>query len=142
VPGPLRTNPLLKGRVSDDGTRILWHGLDGKRFDTVKKHLAGEEVEITIGRLRKKRSGKQNRYYRGIVVEMIAEAAGYSTNEEAHDALRIHFLRKHHDERPATIRSTTELTTSEFEEYLSKCRQLAAEMWGIYIPLPNEVPAE
>ncbi len=137
-----RQNPLLRGRVSDDGTRILWHGVDGKRFETIKKFLKGQEIDIVLAKHAKKRSGRQNRYYRGVVVEMIAEAAGYSTNEEAHDALRIHFLRVHHDDRPPTIKSTSQLTTQEFEDYLAKCRQLAAEMWGIYIPEPNEAPPE
>lgn len=135
---PLRQNPLLKGRVSEDGTRILWHGVDGKRFDVVKKHLAGQEVEITIGRLRKKRSLKQNAYLWSVVNPMVAEAAGYSTPEEAHDALRMHFLLKHGDLPMPTIGSTTELTTVQFEEYCAKIRQLAAQMWGLYIPEPNE----
>lgn len=38
-----------------------------------------------------------------------------------------------------TIGSTTELTTVEFNEYCEKVRGLAAEMWGIYVPEPNEV---
>ncbi len=138
----MRQNPLLRGRVSEDGTRILWDGLDGKRFDVIKKHLAGEQIEVVIGKRKKKRSLRQNAYMWAVVNPMIAEAAGYSTAEEAHDALRMHFLLVHNEERPDTIRSTTELTTVEMEEYLAKCRQLAAELWGIYIPEPNEVPPE
>ncbi len=136
----LRKNPLLRARVSDDGTRIEWATVEGKRWDVIKRHLKGQEVAITIGRWQKKRSLSQNAYYWPHVVAPIAEAAGYSTSEEAHDALRLHFLLKHGDLPMPTIGSTTELTTVEFEEYLAKCRQLAAEMWGLYIPLPNEVP--
>jgi hypothetical protein len=136
----LRTNPLLKARVSDDGERIIWPTVEGKRFATVKKYLRGKDVAITIGPWQKKRSLSQNRYYFGVVCSMIAEEAGYSTPEEAHDALRMHFLLKHGDKPMPTIGSTTELTTVEFEEYLAKCRQLAAELWALYVPLPNEVP--
>jgi hypothetical protein len=120
----------------------VWQGIDGKRWEAVKTFLEGQEVEITIGRRRKRRSLAQNSYYWGVVVEAIAEAAGYSTAEEAHDALRLHFLEKHRDGQMPTIRSTAELTTVEFEDYVAKCRQLGAEMFGIYIPDPLEVPEQ
>lgn len=134
----LRTNPLLLARI--EGGKVVWNGIDQKRWETVKKFLEGQDVEITIGRRRKKRSLKQNAYLWAVVNPMIAEAAGYDTAEEAHDALRMHFLLKHGDSKMPTIGSTTDLTTGEFEEYMSKVRRLAAEMWGIYIPEPNEVP--
>ena len=137
---PLRTNPLLRARIENG--QVVWQGIDGKRWETVKNFLEGCEVEITIGKRRKKRSGKQLRYYWAVIVAMIAEAAGYSTPEEAHDALRMHFLLKHEEGKPPTIRSTGELSTVETEEYYSKCRQLGAELFGIYIPEPNEAPAE
>jgi hypothetical protein len=136
MPAP-RQNPVLRARIEQG--RVSWQGIDGKRFDALKIHLEGEDVEITLQKLRRQRSGRQNRYYWGVLVAMIAEAAGYSTPEEAHDALRLHFLQKHDDGQMPTIRSTTELTTAEFEEYQSKCRQLATEMFGIYVPEPNEV---
>lgn len=136
----LRTNPLLRARI--EGGKVVWQGLDGKRWAAVKTFLEGQEVEISIGKFRKKRSGQQNKYYWSCVVAAIAEAAGYSTAEEAHDALRLHFLLKHQDRGMPTIGSTTDLSTVEFEDYLAKVRQLAAEMFGIYIPLPNEVPDE
>lgn len=135
----LRTNPLLRGRVSEDGTRIIWNGLDGKRFDVVKKHLAGQEVEVTIGRKRKKRSMNQLRYYWAVPVAIIAEAAGY-TPEETHEALKWRFLKVHGESEFPTVRSTSELTTVEFEEYLAKIKQLAAEVYSEYVPDPNEVP--
>ncbi len=139
MPAP-RINPLLHARIEHGN--VVWLGIDGKRFNAVKKFLEGAEVGITIERWKKKRSLKQNAYYWSVVTPMIAEAAGYLTPEEAHDALRMHFLLKHGDTPMPTIGSTTELSTTEFEEYLSKVRQLAAEMFGLYIPLPSEVPEE
>jgi hypothetical protein len=132
-----RQVPILRARIEQ--ARVVWAGIDGKRFDALKRHLEGQDVELTLQKRRKKRSLKQNSYYWPVVVGMIQEAAGYLTDEEAHDALRMHFLQKHEDGQLPTVRSTTELTTVEFEEYLSKCRQLGAEMYGIYIPEPNEV---
>lgn len=136
----MTVNPILRARIENG--RVIWHGLDGKRWETLKTFLEHKEVEITIGRRRKRRSLAQNAYYHGVVVKMIAEAAGYATNEEAHDALRMHFLVKHADRQMPTIRSTAELTTSEFEDYVSKCKQLGAEMFGLYIPDPHEAPIE
>ena len=128
--------PILRGRIENG--KFVWAGLDAKRWEAQRRFLEGKEVEVTIQRLRKRRSLNQNAYMWGVVVAMIAEAAGYEP-EEAHDALKIRFLTIHGDTALPTVRSTTDLTTTEFEEYLSKCRQLGAEMYGIYIPEPNEV---
>lgn len=93
----LRQNPLLRATIEPETLRVVWRGVDGKRWEAVKKFLAGQEVEITIGRYQKKRSLKQNRYLWGVVNKMVAEAGGFRTAEEAHDALRMHFLLKHGD---------------------------------------------
>lgn len=133
---PRRQNPLLRARIENG--RVVWHGLDEKRWATIKKFLEGKDVEITIGPRQRKRSLSQNRYMWGIVYAMIAEAAGY-TPEEAHEALKWRFLRQHGDGPIPTVRSTTDLTTVEMQEYLENCRQLAAELFGLYIPEPGEV---
>ena len=131
--------PILRGAVRDGELR--WHGIDGKRYAATVKHLEGREFELTLRARPKKRSLNQNAYYHGVVVDMIAREAGYSS-EEAHEALKAKFLRIHDDSALPTVRSTTSLTTLEFENYLDQCRQLAAEMFGLYVPLPNEVMIE
>ena len=70
----------------------------------------------------------------------MSDAAGY-TPDEMHDALRMEFLRINKGSNPKlpTIRSTTELSTAEMERYLDACRKLAATIYGVYIPEPNEV---
>lgn len=89
-----------------------------------------------VERIRKGRSINQNKYYWGIIIDMLGNELGYLP-EEIHDALRIRFLSVHTEKLP-TIKSTTRLSTAEFEEYLSKIRQWASEEYQIYIPLPNE----
>ena len=89
------------------------------------------EIFVSI----KPRSLKENNYYWGIVLTLLAEATGF-TPEEAHDAMRWKFLRK--GQRFETVRSTTGLTTNEFEEYLEKIRLFAAQELNCIIPLPNE----
>ena len=137
VPRP--QNPRLRARIENG--RVCWQGIDQKRWETVTKFLEGEEVEITIGRRARKRSLSQNRYMWGVVYAMIAEAAGY-TPEEAHEALKWRFLRQHGDGPIPTVRSTADLNTAEMEHYLAQCRQLAAELFGLYVPDPNEVAQE
>lgn len=132
-------NPILRARIEKGA--VVWAGIDGKRWETLKRFLEGQEVEISIGKRRKKRSLSQNAYYWSVCIGMIAEAAGY-TPEEAHEALKWRFLRVHDDGPIPTVRSTTELTTQEMEHYLAQCKQLAAELFALYIPDPNEVPAE
>lgn len=135
MPAP-RQIPILRARILDGC--VIWQGLDEKRWKAAKIHLNGQDVDISIQKHRKKRSLNQNSFYWGVVLPIIAEAGGFLTVEEAHDAMRLHFLQKHDGPLP-TVRSTTDLSTAEFEEYLSKIRILAAEMWGAYVPEPHEV---
>lgn len=90
----------------------------------------------------KPRSSNQSRYYWGIVVGAIANSTGHSSLE-IHEILRMMFLPhetvslKGNDY--IVPRSTTELSTSEMEEYLSRIRAWAGTELSIPIPLPNEV---
>jgi hypothetical protein len=102
-------------------------------------HTLKGEVEIIIRSPRKKRSNDQNEYYWGVVLKLIADQTGH-TDEEVHEHLKWRFLRKHG--RLETVKSTTKLSTIEFEEYLSKVRQFASGELNIYVPLPNEVSEE
>jgi hypothetical protein len=100
-------------------------------------HLNGKRVEVELEKWRASRSGNQNRYYWGVVVALVSEWTGYTPNE-AHDMLRGLFLRKPGTPGiPDTIRSTTDLSTAEFEEYMTAVRIWAGEH-GVFIPQPNE----
>ena len=92
--------------------------------------------KIDIQTIRHTRSLNQNKYYWGVIIKMLGDEFGYIA-EEMHDALRMRFLQVHTNKLP-TIKSTTELSTKEMEEYLSKIRQWASEE-GIFLPLPNEI---
>lgn len=100
--------------------------------------LEGKRVYSTVAKVTKSRSGSQNRYYYGVPVKLLSELTGYS-HGEMHDALRWKFLRVHRDGMPDTVRSTTDLTTAEFEDFLTNVRQWAAVEMGCYIPLPHEI---
>lgn len=98
-------------------------------------------VDITIRRHRKTRSDRQHRYYFGVVVAVLAEFTGY-TSDEMHDALKWKFLRVDPESLLPTVRSTTSLTTVEFEDFLELVRAWAAADLGVVIPLPNEAEAD
>lgn len=128
-------NPVLRAKIEDG--KVVWHGIDAKRWQTLMKFLENQDVEITIGKRNKKATPSQRKYYWAVIVAMIAEAAGY-TPEEAHEALKWQFLKCHENSAIPTVRSTEDLTTVEREEYHARCRQLAAETYGLYVPDPNE----
>lgn len=130
-PIPIFFGTIRKCRfVPDNPERYIVYlsGIDGKR------------VTVKIDKERKRRSDNQNRYYWGVVLKIVSEFTGY-TSDESHEAMKMLFLKKHSEKGyPDTVRSTTSLNTSEMEEYLENIRRFAAEkLNGAYIPLPGEV---
>ena len=89
------------------------------------------------------RSNPQNRYYWGVVIDILSSELGY-TPEEIHEILRYKFIPKRDilikDDDFKISRSTTSLTTVEMENYLSSVREWASIYCGINIPEPNEPP--
>ena len=99
--------------------------------------LEGKDVEVTVAQRKKHRSNEQNSYYWGVVIELISAETGF-TPQEAHDAMRVKFLSDMSGDMPR-IRSTTELTTVEFMDYIAQIQQFASEFLGIFIPDPDSV---
>ena len=108
---------------------------DKQSFKMEFYKLENSQVFVTVGKATKSRSNNQNKYYWGVVIKLISEVTGY-TQDEAHDAMRMQFLLKNGD--VTTIKSTSGLTTGEFEEYLENIRRFASVNLNCYIPLPNE----
>lgn len=95
------------------------------------------ELYINIGKNRRKktRSEGENKYYWGVVLQLISEHTG-ETPEDLHDHFRVRFLMQGDKfQRP---RSTTSLSVTEFEDYLSKIRIFAQQDLNVFIPLPHE----
>lgn len=93
----------------------------------------------------KERSNPQNKYYWSVCIGIISEHTGF-TPEETHEILKYKFLKdgkliKHRNGNIYTeffTKSTAQLDTKEFEEYLSQIRIWASSDLGAYIPSPNE----
>ncbi len=130
-----RPNLIFRGRIERGQIQLV----DPQRFEMRLKQLEGKEIEITIQKERKKRSNQQNAYYWGCVIAIFADSLGYEP-EELHEALKWQFLRTHSDKPDLpSVRSTTDLDTAEFTEYIEQIRRFAAEKHGCIIPSPGEV---
>ena len=75
------------------------------------------------------RSNPQNKYYFGVVVDMISEETG-NEPEETHELLKLKFL------KPMGKANTTQLDTKEFNLYIEKIQRWAAQDLGCIIPDP------
>lgn len=106
-----------------------------------------ESVTIIASDTKPKRSSPANRYYWGVVVELIYLAlkdTGWEVNREGtHELLRVRFLSEdkpigNDGEFVTRVKSTTELDSVEFGTYIERCKQFAAEYLNTVIPEPNE----
>lgn len=95
------------------------------------------------------RSGRQNRYYHGVVLRTFGNSEIGYTEQEWHEILKHKFLKewrtvkgKTKTEEIEITKSTTDLNTKEFEEFMTKVRQWASIELGIWIPEPNEPPTQ
>ena len=108
-----------------------------RKYNSYIDGLKEGRYVVTIKKYVEKRSLKQNAYYHGVVVKMIADHCGMSP-DEAHDGLKGMFLRIENDLLP-TIGSTRKLSTVDFIAYIEKCVIWAAEFLSLVIPDPYEV---
>lgn len=92
--------------------------------------------EFLLKKIQNDRSLRQNRYYWGVIIKSVSDYTGYFP-DEIHNFFKNEFLRDESGKIPR-IKSTSRLSTSEFEEYLSRIRTFCSERIGITIPLPNE----
>lgn len=96
-----------------------------------------KEVWVQVCPAKKNRSSPQNNYLWGVVYALISGHTGY-TPEEVHEAMKLKFLRKYTDSPLPSLRSTTELSTAEFEDYVEKIRQWGSTECNLVIPSPND----
>ena len=81
----------FQATVSAEG-RLQFTAEERRALDKSLKTLTGETVSITVKRYRPSRSSRQNRYYFGVVVPILAEHCGYDV-QEMHETLAMRFLR-------------------------------------------------
>lgn len=112
-----------------------------RRLAAFYKLNDGKTVQITVRETGKPRSNNQNRYYWSICVGMIADETGH-TAEEVHEFLKAKLLPRYTvtiaSESISATKSTSDLSTDQFETFLNHVRAFAAIELGLTIPLPNE----
>ena len=102
------------------------------------KAFEGKRIELTIDKVKSTRSNQQNRYYWSGVVGILSTELGYS-KDEIHDLLKYKFLKRTviiGDSEETIMKSTTELTKSEFMDFIADIQLWAAEL-NINIPDPG-----
>ena len=120
---------------------------DLKQKDILRRwlnNLNGFKVELVIKKYRKKRTIPQNSYYWGIVLDLISEASGYTT-EELHELFKRLYLKKEiviGGKVYEVSVSTKKLNTDQFEKYIEKIKRFAEIKLSLRIPNPNEVDYE
>ena len=120
---------------------------EGKLFvdksESFKQHLLalnGKRVQVTVEKIKQKRSNQQNRWYWGCILKLISEHTG-DTPEDLHEAFKINFAPKHVVGNIVVASGSRYLDTVDFGQYCEKVRQWAAEYLSINIPDPGEVAA-
>lgn len=136
---------IISGTVKDG--RLEFLDEDKIRYaNYVARAGEGTVLRIELERLKATRSQNQNRYYWGVVIEPLRQYLGIETAELMHEVLkhehlsvsvRLAFDRR---KRIKVARSTSELTTAEFEDYLGRIREWSRKKLNFRIPLPNESP--
>ena len=108
----------------------------------------GKQIVIKIEKFKKKRSTQQNRFYYGVIIPIVQnclkEAGHVMTNESTHDLIKLKFLKETLFVNETTgeiierIKSTTELSTSQFMDLLAEINNFTFEYFGVILPSPND----
>jgi hypothetical protein len=127
----------------DDQGRI--HMDSPEVFKQAARVLAGKPAQLTLGPISKRRSDRQNAWYWGRVLEIIAKDTGNEA-DDLHEYFKSRFIPKRLaicDGNGVVIDdrviggSTTRLSTVDMAAYCDAIRQFAAEELGLVIPDPD-----
>ena len=133
MPKPRFRAKVDKGKLTFHDNTALWAYL--------WKFKPEDELIVTIERPKRQRSLRQNSYYWGVVLKVIASETGHSV-EELHEIYKRMFLPRqiivYKDKEYPIPGSTRESDSLEFSEYIERVRAEAATL-GIRIPSPDQI---
>jgi hypothetical protein len=127
--------PRFRGTVNAQG---LFQPDDARYYGALARYR-GKPLYVVLEGETKKRSNQENRYYRGCVLPILAEAYGAVTADEMHGVLQGIFWGEVTERGHWRIKSTTEYSTVEFEEKMAQIRTWGSVELGCYVPTPNEI---
>lgn len=124
----------------------IFHIQNKQRLIEWARMNPSKQLMIRVDKRGSRRSTPQNRYYWGVVVAEVRLGfleIGYDmTAEQTHDWLKEKFNPVIVENKAGiTIEmpgSTTQMTKTQFSEYIEKIARFAAEYLSITIPSPNE----
>ena len=124
--------PLFFGKIENGNLKLD----EADIFRGYILSFEGKEIQLTIEKKSKNVTIPQMRYYRGVLVPMVAKEMG-DTHEETHDFLTSMFLKDYKElngKRYTIIRSTTELNTIEFTEFIENVKRFSAIELHLVLP--------
>jgi hypothetical protein len=133
MPKPI---PIFKGIIENGKLKLS----DKENFDLWVGSLDGKKVDVTVSQHSDSRSIKQNNYLWGIVYEAVAATTGFEP-EEVHEIFKKKFLsytKMYKSKSYRFTKSTKELNTLGFSEYIEKIKMFSAKELSIYIPDAGE----
>lgn len=126
----------FRGRI--EGGRICLNPPGKEELAALIQHLEGREISLVLKRWANQRTSPQSRYYFGVVLAVLGEHLGYEI-DDLHHELKRKFLAVDPDAALVKVRSTADLSTAEFTEYIEQVRRFAATDFQCYVPDPNEI---
>lgn len=120
---------------------------NSERFKAELLNSGWSEFDVSIEKKKKKRSLAVNRYYWGVVVSSVRDAFRELGNEVdselTHEFLKgrfnySEFIETKTGECIKLPKTTTEMSNSEFSEYIERIKVFASETLNIYIPDAGE----
>lgn len=128
--------------------------IDRERFRNDLLEFAGKDITLTISKVSKSRSNNQNRYLWAVVYPYFLKGlidVGYDLEENdtetIHEFCKKEFLearkigkkdvQNSFGETISMPASTTRLSTEEFNKYIERISQFAAEYLSVTIPAPT-----
>lgn len=120
-------------------------------FQYWQKYIDGlprnNEYYVTISKVFKKRTLKQNNYWYGGIIERLAREWGW-TPEEMKYRIKFHFATNYYDEfpfllekkdgAPDRLTSSADWSTAQMASLVEKILQWALTEYGIKLMTPNE----
>jgi hypothetical protein len=113
-----------------------------KLLREVTERFKGKQVIVTIEEFNKKKADQKRRLYFASIVEPMRQSLGYESKDEMHAALKITCnpkigLNLQTGEEKEFGDSTKKFNLSQWDEYMSKCRELAKRL-NIKLMTPDE----
>lgn len=127
--------PIFKAEIKNNSLIIE----DTEKYNNWLFQLNENKVEVIIRKPKKIRSERQNRYYWGVVLKLISETTGESS-EDLHNHFSYKWLSTNGKSgKLISKKSTTTLSTIEFAEYIDKIIIWGERFLNITFPEPESI---